>query len=111
LADQIDGSRGQSSGARHAGLVDVGLRTANAGRAGLPLAPWSWVTPFWLADPQAQRVERVLVVDGRVNLDIRTVGLAVDDRVRLASRLAGMVLHSTGVANPVEFRGSPLGGR
>lgn len=36
-----------------------------------------------LSDPQAHRIERVLVADGRVVLEVRPVGLAVDDTVRV----------------------------
>jgi hypothetical protein len=37
-----------------------------------------------LADPQAHRVERVLVVDSGVVVEISPVGLAVDDKVRVS---------------------------
>jgi hypothetical protein len=36
-----------------------------------------------LADPQAHRVERVMIADGRVVLELRPVGLAVLDAVRV----------------------------
>lgn len=36
-----------------------------------------------LHDPQAQRVERVLVDDGQVILEMRPLGLAVADTVRV----------------------------
>jgi hypothetical protein len=36
-----------------------------------------------LADPHAQRVEWVLVTDGRVVLELRPAGLAVDDSIRV----------------------------
>jgi hypothetical protein len=36
-----------------------------------------------LSDPQAHRVERVMIADGRVVLELRPVGLAVPDTVRV----------------------------
>jgi hypothetical protein len=36
-----------------------------------------------LDDPQAHRVEEVMIVDGRVILDLRPVGLAVPDTRRV----------------------------
>ena len=37
-----------------------------------------------LADPQAHRIERVLIADDRVVLELRPIGLAVDDSVRVS---------------------------
>jgi hypothetical protein len=37
-----------------------------------------------LSDPQAHRVERVMIADGRVALELRPLGLAVPDTVRVA---------------------------
>jgi hypothetical protein len=44
-----------------------------------------------LADPQALRVERVLVTDSRVVLEMRPVGLAVDESVRVTLQSEAVV--------------------
>jgi hypothetical protein len=60
-------------------------------------SPWARVAPIdevaardlavgdvvRLDDPQAHRVEEVMIVDGRVILDLRPVGLAVPDTRRV----------------------------
>jgi hypothetical protein len=38
---------------------------------------------LWLDDPQAHRVERVVLVDGRVVVELRPVGLDVSNAVRV----------------------------
>jgi hypothetical protein len=37
----------------------------------------------WLDDPQAHRVERVTIVDGRVDHDLPPIGLAVAEKRRV----------------------------
>ena len=58
-----------------------------------------------LADPQAHRVERVLVTDGRVVLEMRPVGLAVDESVRV-TLAAEAVVDRPGLAGSSRSRGS-----
>ena len=44
-----------------------------------------------LADPQAHRIERVLLTDDRVVLELRPVGLAVDDSFRISLPMDAVV--------------------
>jgi hypothetical protein len=44
-----------------------------------------------LEDPQAHRVERMMIADGRVVLELRPVGLAVRDTVRVTVPVEALV--------------------
>jgi hypothetical protein len=48
---------------------------------------------FRLDDPHAHRVERVVLIDGRVVVELRPVGLDVSDAVRVTLPVDRLVEH------------------